>query len=124
MMKSRVLFFVSMLLFCLNLRPALAQEMDAYFPTNPWRTSAPEQQGMDSTILADAVNLLAKQDDYLVHSLLVIRNGYFVTDAYFYPYTSGEPHDLASVTKSVTATLVRIAIQQGYFQGSISLLVI
>jgi CubicO group peptidase (beta-lactamase class C family) len=33
-------------------------------------------------------------------------------DAYFYPYDGTNPHDLASVTKSVTTTLIGIAIDQ------------
>jgi hypothetical protein len=76
--------------------------------------STPEQQGMDSTQLAKAVDYLTNQRMYTIHSLLVIRNGTIVTDAYFYPFKPGEKHDLASVTKSVTSTLVGMAIKQGY----------
>ena len=84
----------------------------SYWPTKSWRASAPEQQGIDSTKLADALDYV-RQHDIKIHSLLLIRNGYVILDAYFYPYDEHSVHDLASVTKSVTSTLVGIAIDQG-----------
>jgi CubicO group peptidase (beta-lactamase class C family) len=84
----------------------------AYWPTNGWRSSTPEQQGIDSVKLADALDYI-RQHDINIHSLLLVRNGYVVLDAYFYPYDEKSIHDLASVTKSVTSTLIGIAIDQG-----------
>ena len=47
-------------------------------------------------------------------SLLIIRNGYVLLDAYFYnPYDGSFPHDMASVTKSIMTTLIGIAADQG-----------
>lgn len=82
----------------------------------PWPVSTPEAQGMDSTLLAEAVHQFSQQDLYEIHSLHIIRNGTLVTEAYFYPYEAGYTHDMASVTKSVMATLIGAAIQQGYIQ--------
>jgi CubicO group peptidase (beta-lactamase class C family) len=115
-MKARILIAAVVWLLCLNSGYTWAQGED-YFPTDNWRTSLPEQQGMDSAALANMVNSIAESGTSDIHSMLVIRNGYVVTDAYFYPFASGEPHDLASVTKSVVSTLTGIAIQQGYFEG-------
>ena len=84
----------------------------AYWPTEGWRTSAPEEQGIDSAKLANAL-LTIRAKNIQVHSLLLIRNGYAVVDAFFYPYDGTNVHDLASVTKSVTTTLIGIAIDQG-----------
>ncbi|MDP9169467.1 MAG: serine hydrolase [Acidobacteriota bacterium] len=42
--------------------------------------------------------------------MTVIRHGYVVLDAYFYPYQATAPHGVASVTKSITAALVGIAV--------------
>src|SRR5262245_34076195 len=83
-----------------------------YWPTNGWRTSTPEEQGVDSETLAMAIET-ARQKGLSIHSLLVVRNGYLVAEAYFFPYDKTQPHDLASVTKSLTTTLVGIAIAQG-----------
>lgn len=81
-----------------------------------WQTSTPEEQGMDSEILGKAMDFILEQEDHNLHSLLVIRNGYIVLDASFYPYTPDSLHDVASVTKSVISTLIGIAIGKGYIQ--------
>ena len=87
----------------------------AYWPDRHWRTATPESQGLDSQVLAAAVDQVL-QKHLGVHSMLVIRHGYAVLDTYFYPYASGTPHDLASVTKSITSTLTGIAVARGLIQ--------
>jgi len=87
-----------------------------YWPTKGWRTSTPEEHGMDSESLARAIDFI-RENDLNVHSLLVIRNGYIVADAYFYPFSRGSKHDVASVTKSFTSTLIGIAIDKGYVKS-------
>ncbi len=76
------------------------------------RPSMPEAQGVDSDQLAVAIET-ARKNINGIHSLLVIRNGTLVAEAYFHPYDGKTPHDIASVTKSVTTTLAGIAIAQG-----------
>lgn len=83
-----------------------------YWPTEGWKSSPPEAQGLDSTMLADAL-LAWRAQNVQIHSLLVIRNGYVVADASFYPYDGRTIHDVASVTKSVMTTLIGIAVDQG-----------
>ena len=83
-----------------------------YWPTTDWRTSTPEEQGIDSAKLAEGL-LEMREKDIRIHSLLVIRNGRVFLDAYFYPYDGSTVHDIASVGKSVTTTLIGIAIDQG-----------
>ena len=46
-----------------------------------------------------------------------MRRSKLVLDAYFYPFAPGTRHDVASVTKSITSTLVGLAIDRGYIQG-------
>src|SRR5216117_2806143 len=82
---------------------ARAQDMD--WPTHGWRRSSPEAQGMDSKVLAEAFDLI-RQRKIPIHSLTIVRNGYLVLDAYFWPFQDDLRHDVASVTKSVTSTLV------------------
>ena len=77
-----------------------------------WPTSPPEEQGFDSAEIASVVEKIDAQD-LPVDSLQVVRNGVLILDAYFYPYLGDRPHDFASVTKSVTSTLVGIAMDQG-----------
>ena len=89
----------------------LAQSQPGYWPTSGWRSTTPEAQGIDSEILANAIEQ-AHKTGVNIHSLLVVRNNYIVAEAYFYPYDGKSPHDLASVTKSLTSTLVGLAIEQ------------
>jgi CubicO group peptidase (beta-lactamase class C family) len=84
-----------------------------YWPTQGWRTSTPEEQGFDSGKLAEGLQDMRGSG---LDSLLIIRNGHVVLDAYFYPYDHTIPHKLASVTKSVMTTLIGIAVDQGKIQ--------
>jgi CubicO group peptidase (beta-lactamase class C family) len=80
-----------------------------YWPGAEWRTATPESQGIDSQALAEAIDQVSGQH-LGVHSLLVIRHGYAVLDTVFYPYDGRTPHDLASVTKTVTSVLTGVAV--------------
>jgi CubicO group peptidase (beta-lactamase class C family) len=86
------------------------------WPTKGWKASVPEEQGVDSQKLAEALDFL-KAKEPNIHSLLVIRNGCAVADAYFYPFAPGTRHDVASDTKSVTSTLIGIAIRKGLIKS-------
>jgi CubicO group peptidase (beta-lactamase class C family) len=87
-----------------------------YFPTDMWRTSTPEEQGIDSQGIAAMIDKIAQASPY-VHSFLLIRNGTLVTEAYFAPIAREHVHLLFSATKSVTSALVGIAIQEGLIKG-------
>jgi len=93
--------------------PPSVEQLPAYWPTEGWQTATPEQQGMDSEAMAQVVDYLGKQK-MDVHDLLVIRNGYVVTDANFYRLTHDAPFDRKSATDMVLGALVGIAIDQGY----------
>ncbi len=98
-----------------SLRGAGTRPVADYWPTSGWRTSTPEEQGFDSVKLAEGLQDLKKKG-VNINSLLIVRNGRIVLDAYFDPYNGSFPHKLASITKSVTSTLVGIAIDQGKLQ--------
>ena len=87
-----------------------------YWPTRGWRTSTPEEQGMDSQKLAAMLEEV-KQESLDLHSLLVVRNGYIVSETYFQSYNQDVKHEVYSVTKSFIATLIGIAIDKGYIAG-------
>lgn len=82
------------------------------WPTLAWDTATPEEQGLDSAKLAEGLLAIRKRG-INIHSLLVIRDGKVLLDAYFYPYDGKSPHRLASVTKSIMTTLIAIAADQG-----------
>jgi CubicO group peptidase (beta-lactamase class C family) len=87
-----------------------------YWPTEGWRNSTPEEQGMDSELLAKACAFVQEHELH-IHSMLVIRHGHIVADAYFHPFSTGIMHDIASCTKSFTATLIGIAIDKGFIDS-------
>lgn len=87
----------------------------SYWPTQGWQSCSPEQQGIDSSKLAEGLQTI-RAKDIDIHSLLIIRNGQVLADANFYPYDGQTVHDLASVTKSLMTTLIGIAADQGKLQ--------
>jgi len=86
------------------------------WPTKDWKTSTPEEQGVDSLKLAKEIEHILT-NELRVHSLLVIRNGRVVLDCNFYPFPANGLHDLASVTKPITATIAGVAIDKGFIKG-------
>lgn len=87
-----------------------------YWPTDGWRASTPEEQGMSSKLLAD---LLAEiqEKEHSIDAVLVVRNGYLVLDAYVHPFRPRDKHVIRSCTKSIISALVGIAIDKGYIEG-------
>ena len=65
---------------------------------------------MDSASLA---RLIETVGIYRQDSLMVIRHGKIVAEAYYAPNVAGVSHDLRSVTKSITGTLTAIEIGNG-----------
>jgi CubicO group peptidase (beta-lactamase class C family) len=77
--------------------------------------STPEEQGMDSVALRRAVQfLLDEKEAYRPHQVIVVRHGRRVLDVVLYPFERGWRHDLASVTKILTGTLVGAAVRGGF----------
>jgi len=80
------------------------------WPTDGWQTSSPEEQGMSPVALADLVDFGAVN---AMDSVLVVRHGRLVLDAYYAPFRPGMRHRVNSVTKGVVGTLVGIALNEG-----------
>ena len=113
--RKRFILSVAMSLFALPAAvhpgPARAQNADqSIWPTRGWLTSTPEEQGMDSAALAKLVTYGASHD---FDSLIVVRHGRIVTEAYYAPYTGHLQHQIFSSTKAVIGTLLGIAYKDG-----------
>ncbi len=87
-----------------------------YWPTNSWRSSTPEKQGMDSGKLIEMMERI-RDENYAIDNITIIRNGYLVTDAYLYPFQKNTKHVIHSNTKSITSALVGIALDKGYIKS-------
>ena len=115
-MNDRFLLALSLLVWALFLAtPCTAPAAEDYWPDDHWRTATPESQGVSSDILADMMAQLW-QKNLQVDSVLIVRNGHVVLDTYQYPRTPDMKHDIYSCTKSISSTLIGIAIDKGYIQ--------
>jgi CubicO group peptidase (beta-lactamase class C family) len=88
----------------------------AYWPTNGWQSITPEEEGMDSEKLVQMIEYI-QEEKLDLHSMLIVRNGYLVSELYVYPYSAGQAQGVMSVTKSVMGTLIGIAIEKGYIKN-------
>jgi CubicO group peptidase (beta-lactamase class C family) len=86
------------------------------YPTQGWKISTPEMQGMHSQMLTEMMEHIEK-NNFNIDSLLIVRNGYMVFDAYFYPFSNEQKHHIYSCTKSIMSALIGIAIDKGYIQN-------
>jgi len=87
-----------------------------------WTTITPELVRMDSDVLEDMIHNV-ENNDYNFDSIIIIRNGFIVTEWYEDYYNKNSLFVVYSVTKSVTSALIGIAIDKGYI-ASINELVI
>ena len=86
--------------------------LPAYWPTQDWRNTLPEEQGMDSAKLVRMFEYI-EDNNIDLHSLLIVRNGFLVMEAYWHPYGPNDRHSIESITKTVVGTLLGIAIDRG-----------
>jgi CubicO group peptidase (beta-lactamase class C family) len=108
-MSLQRIFYFGLALVAMHL--TVGAQTPTYWPTQKWRTATPESQGIDSEALANAIAQISEKH-LGVHSLLVIRHGFAVVDATIYPYDGATPHDLASVTKTLTSVITGVAVAQ------------
>ncbi len=52
-----------------------------YYPGEIWQTSTPEAQGMDSGYLINMLDYI-KSNNLDIHSVIIIRHGYVIVEAY------------------------------------------
>jgi CubicO group peptidase (beta-lactamase class C family) len=93
----------------------LAAESPSPALSESWRTATPEEVGIDSVPLVEMFDLI-RERQIPVHSIQLVRSGRLVLDAYFHPCDGRTRHDVASVTKSITSTLIGLAIERGHIR--------
>ena len=85
-----------------------------HLPDDDWKISTPEAQGVDSRkLLAMFQGIKAKGGSDL-HSILIVRNGYLITESYLAPYHKETLHNVKSASKSILSALVGIALREKY----------
>lgn len=83
---------------------------------NAWALprSTPEAQGVSSQAL-EAFVKAADQQVRDIHSLIILRHGQVISEAYWEPYRRDTRHSMFSLTKSFVSTAVGFAINEGLF---------
>lgn len=87
-----------------------------YWPTDDWRTCRPEEAGMDSTKLLQAIEYAASPG-FNTDGLVIIRKGHIVGEAYFGNFKSNSKHTSHSMAKSFTSALIGIALDKGLIKS-------
>lgn len=76
----------------------------------------PDGDHIDGDLLADALAWIDDQPNY-IDSFLVSHCNEIQSEAYYRGYSAANLHDLQSATKTFTAVLIGIAIDQGTIEG-------
>ncbi len=101
---------------------------DTFWPSNSseWTEVPPEEQGLDSDKIADMFEYIANRPNYDIHSVIIVRNGYLLTEEYLNQsqlienksyYGGIKYHDQWSTTKSLMSILIGIALQEGFLDN-------
>jgi CubicO group peptidase (beta-lactamase class C family) len=84
-----------------------------YWPTQAWRLSPPQEQGLNPEFVPRLEAYLATLARPALDALLIVRHGYLVYERFAGNYTAESYMQLHSVTKSVISTLVGLALRDG-----------
>lgn len=98
-----------------------------------WRTGSLETVGMSVEPLKDLMEIFLNREEHEIHCILVIKDDLLVFEEYFaghdfdmntwnfhgawINFNRDTRHNLHSVTKSITSTLLGIAIDNGFIAG-------
>lgn len=74
--------------------------------------STPESQGMNSAVVRQFIETAHQKVDTL-HSVMIIRHGRVVAEAWWSPEAADKKHVMHSLSKSFTSTAVGLAIAEG-----------
>lgn len=86
-----------------------------YFPgPDGWEARPPATLGFDEAALAAALDFAGEHD---TTGMMVLRHGYVAAERYWQGWTPQTSERIFSTTKSITATLVGMAIEDGHLAG-------
>lgn len=76
------------------------------------RAETPESVGVSSAVVAEFLQKAA-EDGLEFHSLMLIRHGKVAVEFFRPPFTPDKPHQMYSISKSMTSTAVGFAVDEG-----------
>lgn len=81
---------------------------------SPLPRRTPEQTGISSAYIEDFFHTLCHEKNNGIHGVMILRHGSVIAEASFVPYRNDTPHITHSLSKSITALAVGLAIDEGY----------
>ncbi|WP_432499241.1 serine hydrolase domain-containing protein [Kineococcus gypseus] len=91
----------------------MSTDASATAPARDLPRSAPSTRGVDARGVAAFLDAVEAADGVELHSLAVLRGGHVVAEGWWAPYAPERLHLLYSVSKSVTATALGLAVAEG-----------
>lgn len=79
----------------------------------PLPRSTPEREGVSSLALNALLDAIHADEAAKAHEIMILRNGKVIAEANWAPYDSRLPHQLYSLSKSITATAVGMLVDEG-----------
>ncbi len=96
-------------------RTLLRVQSKPYYPRGAfWEARSPVELGFDATALDEAVQYAARHNST---GLVIVRGGRLAAERYWQQWTPETAWPIFSASKSVAATLVGMAIEEGIFPG-------
>ena len=75
--------------------------------------STPEAQGISSASISKFLEVI-KESGQEFHSLMILRHGHLIAEAFWKPYSSEHRMQTYSLSKSFTSTAIGFAVSEGY----------
>ncbi len=92
---------------------ALPAPLDVKREESHLPVSSPEAQGVSSRRLAAFLDALNADEEAAIHGVMALRHGTCICSAAWAPYRADTPHQLYSLSKSITATAVGMLADEG-----------
>ena len=90
-------------------KPAIVPQAEK----KPLPRSTPEREGVSSLAINALLDAIHADEAARAHEIMVLRNGKVIAEANWSPYDSQRPHQLYSLSKSITATAVGMLVDEG-----------
>ncbi len=82
-------------------------------------SASPQETGMNPQVLAELASDIKTAKIKNIHALLIMKDDKLIVEEYFDGNQRNDLQYSASITKSLASTLLGIAIDRGYFKGSV-----
>ena len=82
----------------------------------PLPRSSPEEQGVSSRAINALLDTIHADPNARAHEIMVLKNGAVIAEAAWTPYEAELPHQLYSLSKSITSTAIGMLVDEGLLE--------